>query len=1229
MLRIAKKLIALVSLSFFLLNTNLDLNSQVVVKNDKPLEANFYQLQNEFKDYWSNKDNTQKGKGWKQFKRWEWFWGQRLYPSGEFKNPMAAYEAHRTVTTKKYKTDGIQAVGDWVSLGPTSSSGGYAGIGRINCVRENPSNSSILYAGAAAGGFWISTNGGTSWATTTDEIGSLGVTDIAVDPNNSSNIFIATGDADAGDTYSVGILKSTDGGSTWNTTGLNWTTNNTRTISRIIIHPTNSSIMYAATSNGVYKTTDGGSNWTQVYANAVKDLEMNPSDPTMLFASRTTVVRTTDAGSTWSTASGLPASGVYRAAIAVTPANSAYVYAFFCNNSNYGFYGLYRSTNSGASFTQMSTTPNILGWNTTGNDAGGQGWYDLALAVSPSDANLIFTGGINIWKSTNGGTNWTNLSNWTSSVHADQHDIWVVPGTTRMYAGNDGGVYKSTNAGTNWTWIGNGIKATQFYRIGGSATNSSLVIAGAQDNGTKLRNGSTWTDVIGGDGMECIISHSNSNIQYGELYYGAIKKSTNGGTSFSAMTLPSEQATYGAWVTPYIMHPSDANLMFLGYKNVFKTTNGGTAWTQISNFASGSLTLLHAAPSNANYIYAGTGSVLSKTTNGGTTWTSINLPSGNYNTYLAIHPTDPLKIWATFSGYSSGQKVYYSTDGGTSWTNVSGALPNVPCNTIVFQKDYYNRVYVGTDVGVYYKDDNNAAWQDFNTSLPNVVINELEIHEGSSRLRAATYGRGLWEAEIPVISLTLDAPVLSAPTNNATGVAIAPTLSWGAVTNALSYTIQYSTDNTFATNTATTSSTTSKSISGLNYNATYYWRAKAVNGNVNSTWSSTFTFTTLQLTLSAPTLSSPANSATGVAIAPTLSWGAVTNATGYTIQYSTDNTFATKTEVTSATASKSLSGLNLNTTYYWRAKATNGNVNSAWSSTFAFTTLQLSLNAPTLSSPANSATNVSIAPTFSWGTVTNATGYTIQYSSDNTFATNTEVTSSTTTKAISGLSYITVYYWRVKATNGGISSAWSTTRSFTTSQLTLSKPTLITPTNGASNRTRNNLAFAWSAITNATGYTLQISTTSSFSTLFGTYTTTTNADTISGLGSQIRYYWRVKATNGGTSSSWSSTRYFTTGRTREIEDNSEIGINPIVNNSIYIAPNPLTSRSEISITTADGTTNHLALYNLLGLKVKEFQIPSGAVNVQFELNRENLPVGVYMLVLSNSEGNVSELLFIE
>ncbi len=726
--------------------------AQEWVKKMEDPNVNFYEVQREFQEYWQGKE-IPKGAGWKPFKRWEYFMEPRVYPSGE---RFAPNQAAREFQTYQAKYDlPVDNAANWTPLGPYDwTTVSYnPGIGRVNVTAVDPANSNIIYVGAPSGGFWKSTDGGNNWETSTDDLTVLGVSAIAIDPANSNTIYIGTGDGDGSDTYSIGVLKSVDGGANWSPTGLNWTVTQFRQISKLLIHPSNSTILLAATNVGVYKSTDSGSSWNLTQSGNFKDMEFKPGDPSTVYVCGTTFYRSTNTGDSFTqVTSGIP-TAVNRLAIAVSPDNSNYVYLLGGSSSDSGFEGLYRSSNSGVSFTTRSTSPNILGYSETGATSGGQSWYDLAIAVDPTDAEDVYVGGINIWKSTNGGTSWTINAYWyyfTTSipyVHADIHTLEFY--NNRLLAGCDGGIFETTNGGSSWTDLSAGIANTQFYRMGGYPGDDSLVIAGAQDNGT-MRFDGAWTHVLGADGMEAMIDYNNPQTMYACIQNGGLRRSLNGGASFSSIT--SGISENGYWVTPFVMDPNDSQTLYAGFVNVWKSENRGSSWSTISSFGgSSTLRSLAVAPSNNNYIYTATTSTLRRTTNGGSSWNNISsgLPTSSAAiSYIAIARDDPLKVWVTFSGYSSGNKVFNSTDGGANWSNISGTLPNLPVNCVAYQPNSNDAVYIGSDIGIYYRDNNKNDWELYNDGLPNVIVSELEVHEASGKLRAATYGRGLWESAL-------------------------------------------------------------------------------------------------------------------------------------------------------------------------------------------------------------------------------------------------------------------------------------------------------------------------------------------------------------------------------------------------------------------------------------------------------------------------------------------------
>ncbi len=746
-----------------LLFMNGGFHSQSWVKMMQDPTVNFYTTVDSFNAYWSDRPQ-EKGKGYKVFRRWEAFMRPRVFPSGEISNASLGYENFEAFKTANPGLFLEKIANAWTPMGPVGAPAG-GGAGRLNFVRQDPTNASIIYVGAPDGGIWKTINGGTSWTTLTDQVTAtcIGFGDLAIDPTNNQILYATTGDSDASDTYSVGVLKSTDGGTTWLPTGLVWTVNQYRNIRRILIDPSNTQKLIISSSNGIYRTINGGTSWTQTRAGDYWDMEFQPTVPNTVYATGKAAgasdqfFKSTDNGVTFTQiVSVIPTTGVQRIAIAVTPANNAYVYLLAGRSSDQGLMGVYQSTNAGTTFTSQSTSPNYLGYNSNGGDAGGQAFYDLAIGCSPTNANEVFVGGVNIWRSTNGGTSFAINAHWTGSgapyVHADIHDIVFSTGSaTTLFAACDGGLFKSTNNGTAWSDISTNLSIAQQYSVSSAVLSATRLLSGHQDNGTNFYNAGAWSQVYGGDGMDVIIDRTNNATFYEGYVYGDFNRSTNSGGGWTGIF--TAQSGTGNWHTPIKQDPITANTIYAGYAQLYKSTNQGTASAAISAFAgTTNITEFAVAPSNASVIYVIRGSTLQKTINGGTNWTDITgtLPVGLANmTYVAISNVDPLKVWITFSGYNAANKVFKSINGGTSWTNVSTGLPNLPVNCIVFQNSTVNDgIYVGTDVGVYYKDNIIAGWQTFFSGLPYVAVRELDIYYTTGKIRAATFGRGTWQSDV-------------------------------------------------------------------------------------------------------------------------------------------------------------------------------------------------------------------------------------------------------------------------------------------------------------------------------------------------------------------------------------------------------------------------------------------------------------------------------------------------
>jgi photosystem II stability/assembly factor-like uncharacterized protein len=777
----------------------LSINAQEWTKNIKTSKPNFFEIQKAFNDYQkdnetelksSTSNNKEKDGDYEKFKRWEWYWKQRVDNGGNFPESDVLVKENEKYTTKNINKapEAIESNANWSFYGPNvtlpNTAGITGGIGRINCIAFHPTIPTTFWVGTPAGGLWKTTDGGTTWATNTDHLPVLGISDIAIDPTNPSIMYIATGDGEgalslpngAGDTKSIGVLKSTDGGNTWNVTGLNWNVTSSKLIRRLVMSPVYPQELTAATSDGLYRTLNGGTTWTQVQAGYFMDVEYKPNNSDTLYAStynsggNAKIYRSTNYGTSWAVVTTI--TDAIRINLTVSASLPNEVDAL-CANTSSGLEGLWYSVDNGGSFTQYfvgSSSNNLLNNSVDASGVDGQGFYDLAYAMNPSDYNDIWLGGVNTWHTADGGSNWLLNNYWISGtstpvVHADKHFLAFHPlNNSFLYECNDGGLYETNDSGTNWYNLTNGMGISEIYRIGTSATIANDVICGLQDNGSKELYGGSWYSQTGGDGTECLIDYANNNIEYATYVEGLIYKTTDGGTNWVTIVDVPKDASgnpigtgvneAGDWVTPYIMHPTDHNTLLVGKSQVYQTTDGGTNWAQIGTItgATGNIIAMAYAPSNPSTIYVATRLELFKTINGGSTWSLIRTSTDKI-TYIAVSPTDPNFVYYTNSGYTAGSKVWGSSNGGASWLNYSGTLPNVPVNTIVYQNGTNEVLYVGTDLGVYYTNATMSDWIQYNTGLPNVVVNELEISYVNNKLWAATFGRGLWSSDLNTLGV--------------------------------------------------------------------------------------------------------------------------------------------------------------------------------------------------------------------------------------------------------------------------------------------------------------------------------------------------------------------------------------------------------------------------------------------------------------------------------------------
>lgn len=719
--------------------------------NDSYKGNNFYVIQKEFYKYW-NSNLHQSQKEYKLFKRWEAKMIPKVFPDGNIPSPLKYWQEKEIYNNNSKNIRQLKSQANWIPLGLTDWVNGYSGYtpgnGRVNAISIDPNDPNIIFVATPSGGVWKTNDGGNTWNTTYDNQPVLGASAIAIDPTNSNIIYVGTGDKDASHTVGFGILKSIDGGSTWDTTGLYFI--NGLNVNKILINPDSTNILIAATDNGIYKSKDYGNTWIQVLTSgSIKNLKFKPDDSNIIYGCGyfsgvgARFIRSNNGGDSFTqVTSGLPTNS-YRMEIDVTPANPSYVYIVAADNYSTCLEGVYRSDDSGLSFATRSTTPNILGYEADGSDNSCAGWYDLAIAASPTNAEEIYVGGINIWKSIDGGTNWDNLTLWFYNyigyTHADIHSLDFYNG--HIYAGSDGGIYYSDNGGTTWNNLSSGLGITQIYRFGQFG---NTIVAGTQDNGCNEFINGIWKHIMGADVMECIIDPNNNNNIYIELYNGAICKSTNAGQNFTNI-MPAT----GNWVTPYVMVPSNSQILYAGCDEVYKTTNGGSSWSTISTNLTGGhfLDCLVIAESDTNYLYASYSNNLYITTNGGTSWTNVVPDANIYITGIAVDELNPQKLWICGTS-SSTDKVYFSEDAGNTFVDITNNLTNMGFNCIVHAKNSNDGIYLGTETGIFYTDTTLTEWIPFNNGLPNVIINELDINYTLNRIRAATFGRGMWESDL-------------------------------------------------------------------------------------------------------------------------------------------------------------------------------------------------------------------------------------------------------------------------------------------------------------------------------------------------------------------------------------------------------------------------------------------------------------------------------------------------
>jgi PKD repeat protein len=673
----------------------------------------------------------------------------------------------------------------WMPVGPASAPG------RMTALAPHPSVSGTLYAGAADGGLFRTTDGGASWTPLTDDVPNLSVGAVALAPSAPATIYVGTGEGGRPDSFvpGIGLVKSTDGGTTWTLPSAVVA----RQFFRISVHPSSPNVLLAATGAGGLLSTDGGASFATVIAPAkygvVSDLARDASRPETLYAATwcpsgvacsngpARILKSTDGGVTWvEKGSGISFTGdpdEARVAIAISRSAPNVLYAARAED---GVAHLYRSGDSAESWSEVAGVA-TSGDATVRGYMGGQSWYDNVLTVSPTNADVVFAGGLYTIRSTDGGRGFAHPAFAGALVHLDVHDL-AFQGST-LWIATDGGVFSTSDAGDTARDANASLVTRQYYAVAQHAARPDRLLAGAQDNGTDQRAGSAWRSALGSDGFDCAYDALVPDVAWATAEYGRVFRSDASGTLDAAFReITPRWADLGEsppFRTVLVADPSRSGHLLTGASRVLESTDGGASWrplgTAMSDGGSFGPDALGAIAISKGALLVTKGAAVLRSTDGGATWRNASggLPGANVNG-LDIDPRDSRVAWAALAT-TTGESVWGTTDGGVSWIARSGGLPPFAAHVVKADPLDAAALYAGTDVGVYRSTDAGASWARFGSGLPAVSVRSLAISGDGTLVRAATHGRGLYE--LHTAASAGNAPPVVSIVRPATGTSVA------------------------------------------------------------------------------------------------------------------------------------------------------------------------------------------------------------------------------------------------------------------------------------------------------------------------------------------------------------------------------------------------------------------------------------------------------------------------
>ncbi len=728
--------------------------------------------------------------------------------------------------TETAPNDKVLANLSWRSIGPANMGG------RVSDIEGVPGNPNLVYVATGAGGIFKTTNGGVDWTPIFDRQTSISIGDIALEPGNPDVIWVGTGESNVRNSVSFGdgVYKSTDGGKTWKHLGLK----DTNTISKIVINPKNPDIVYVAAvghawgeneERGVFMTTDGGKTWTKTLyidkQHGASDIEIDPNNPNILYAGmwrferkpwtftsgseKGGVFRSIDGGLTWNKIEkGLPKL-IGRIGLSVAASNPNVVYAMLEAKEG----TLYRSDDKGETFRQVNKNQNIVG----------RGFYYTRVRVDPTDENKVYAIASPLFKSLDGGRNFSRIS---PTTHIDYHAFWIDPkDPKRLWQGQDGGVAVSTDEGKSWEYLNN-FATGEFYQIFADNVAPFYNISGGlQDNGTWVgpsRNrepagilNDDWRMISFGDGFYAIAHPDNPDLFLTESQGGNVVR-TDMKNREQQLVIPffgvggaaeNDKVRFN-WNAPLILSPHDKNTVFLAGSSVFKSTDFGKNWTAISDdLTTGNkerlkdaggpvqsenssaeyfetIISLTESPLKKDVLWAGTDDGNLQTTNdGGKSWSKINknLPNvpqdssishielSRVNTEIAYVAVDRHK-YDDYKPY-----IFKTTDGGKSFSNITGNLPaNAYVHVVREDPKNTSLLYAGTEIGIYASWDNGKNWMELNMkNFPRVAVHDILIHPRDNDLIVATHGRSVWVFDDAAVLQNMNPTVMQS-----TGYVFAP-----------------------------------------------------------------------------------------------------------------------------------------------------------------------------------------------------------------------------------------------------------------------------------------------------------------------------------------------------------------------------------------------------------------------------------------------------------------------